>query len=357
MTSKDNITKTYMQKNSVFADAFNFYIYQGEKVIKPDDLHELDTSESAVIFTSDTDNSAGKYSDASHQRYRDILKSAVIKEHSDTIYAVLGIENQSDIHYAMPVRNLIYDALQYGRQIRNTSVRHKANHTHLTHSEYLSGFRKEDKLTPVITLVLYFGVDKWDGPRSIHEMLDTSDSRLLKYVQDYSINLIEPAGIAPTELDKFSTSLREVLGYIKYSNDKNSLLSFITEKSDMIIDVDAARVINVMTKTHIDIPDDVKEVNMCKAIEDLINDSRAEGRNQGIAEGRNQGIAEGRSQGIAEGITKGRSEGIIEGISRGRSEGVVETLVGLVNDNLLSIKDASVRSGMSEDAFAAMLRK
>ncbi len=345
MTSKDNITKTYMQKNSVFADAFNFYIYQGEKVIKPDDLHELDTSESAVIFTSDTDNSAGKYSDASHQRYRDILKSAVIKQHGDTIYAVLGIENQSDIHYAMPVRNLIYDALQYGRQIRNTSVRHKANHTHLTHSEYLSGFRKEDKLTPVITLVLYFGVDKWDGPRSIHEMLDTSDSRLLKYVQDYSINLIEPAGIEPVDLDRFSTSLREVLGYIKYSNDKDRLLSFITEKSDMIIDVDAARVINVMTKTHIDIPDDVKEVNMCKAIEDLINDSKAEGRNQGIAEG----ITRGRSQGIAEGLTKGRMEGI--------AMGKIDLMSGLVRDNFITVKDAAARLGMTEDAFAAMLRK
>lgn len=30
-------------------------------------------------------------------------------------YVLFGVEAQTDIHYAMPVRNVIYDALQYGR--------------------------------------------------------------------------------------------------------------------------------------------------------------------------------------------------------------------------------------------------
>ena len=298
-------------------------MYSGQQIIKPDDLQELDTTESTLIFTPD--NSETAYKIDSHQRYRDILKSAVIKQHGDTIYAVLGIENQSEIHYAMPVRNFIYDALQYSKQLDNISIKHKTNGTHLTHREFLSGFRKEDKLTPVITLVLYFGVDKWDGARSIHEMLATQDPALLQFVPDYRINLIEPAGIAPEELDKFSTSLGEVLGYIKYSNNKDKLISFVTSKPDTVIDTDAARVINAMTKTHIDITDGEKEVNMCKAIEDLINDNKAEGRLEGKLEGRNEGIA--------------------------------ETLIGLVNDHLLSIRDAAARLNMSEEAFTAMLKK
>ena len=68
---------------------------------------------------------------------------------------------------------------------------------------------------------------------------------------------------------------------------------------------------------------------MCKAIEDLINDSKAEG--------------------MAEGISKGRNEG--------RHEGYLDAIVGLVRDNLLSIKDAAARVGMTEDAFEAFLRK
>ena len=53
----------------------------------------------------------------------------------------------------------------------------------------------------------------------------------------------------------------------------------------MTVDVEAARVINTVTKTHIDIPAEAKEVNMCKAIEDLISDSKAESRIEGINQG------------------------------------------------------------------------
>lgn len=34
-------------------------------------------------------------------------------------YLVLGIENQSHVHYAMPVRNMLYDAMQLEKQVRD----------------------------------------------------------------------------------------------------------------------------------------------------------------------------------------------------------------------------------------------
>ena len=40
-------------------------------------------------------------------------------------YVLLGIENQTRIHYAMPVRNIIYDALQYGKQVEEIARRHE----------------------------------------------------------------------------------------------------------------------------------------------------------------------------------------------------------------------------------------
>lgn len=36
MGVKDTITKEYMQNAGVFADAFNFLMYNGEQVIKPE---------------------------------------------------------------------------------------------------------------------------------------------------------------------------------------------------------------------------------------------------------------------------------------------------------------------------------
>ena len=40
---KDTLTKAFMEKRDVFADAFNFLIYGGRKVIRPEALQPLDT--------------------------------------------------------------------------------------------------------------------------------------------------------------------------------------------------------------------------------------------------------------------------------------------------------------------------
>ncbi|MBR1670748.1 MAG: hypothetical protein IJ695_08625 [Butyrivibrio sp.] len=49
MGKKDTISKDYLDQNIIFADAFNYYCYGREKVIKPEDLMELDPTELAVI--------------------------------------------------------------------------------------------------------------------------------------------------------------------------------------------------------------------------------------------------------------------------------------------------------------------
>lgn len=170
------------------------------------------------------------------QKYRDVLKSAVIKQDDEAAYIPLGIENQTDIHYAMPVRNIIYDALQYGKQVADIAAKHRKSSDAREHNrgEYLSGFYRNDKITPIITLVLHFGANEWDGPLSLHEMMDVKNKNLMNYVQDYQIHLIDPAKLSKEDLEKFSTSLREVMGYIKYSKDKNRLSEFLTDNPRML---------------------------------------------------------------------------------------------------------------------------
>ena len=38
---KDTLTKKYMERPDVFADAFNFLIYDGRQVIRPEELRDL----------------------------------------------------------------------------------------------------------------------------------------------------------------------------------------------------------------------------------------------------------------------------------------------------------------------------
>ena len=43
MGTADIVTKEYMRENTVFADAFNYLIYNGKKVIDPAKLTEIDS--------------------------------------------------------------------------------------------------------------------------------------------------------------------------------------------------------------------------------------------------------------------------------------------------------------------------
>ena len=151
--------------------------------------------------------------------------------------------------------------------------------------EYLSGFLKEDHIKPVITLVIHFGAEEWDGPLSLHEMMPIRDMEILSYVENYRIHLIDPAKLTEEELNKFSTSMREVMGYIKYSNNKEKLLDFLRTDTHKSIEMNAARVIKTITKTPIKISEEKEGIEMCQAIEELIAESEARGEVRGKAEG------------------------------------------------------------------------
>ena len=53
------------------------------------------------------------------------MKEAAIMEDGETAYVLLGIENQTEVHYAMPVRNMLYDAMQYNQQVADIAAMHK----------------------------------------------------------------------------------------------------------------------------------------------------------------------------------------------------------------------------------------
>lgn len=53
MGKKDAITKDYMNDPCIFADAFNFFMYDGRQVILPEQLHSLDAAEIAIPYVAD----------------------------------------------------------------------------------------------------------------------------------------------------------------------------------------------------------------------------------------------------------------------------------------------------------------
>ena len=120
MSIQDTATKQYVSEAEVFADAFNYLIYDGEQVIKPEQLTDMDTTQYVIPYHEDE---KGKPEAA--QKYRDTLKTLAVKTDDRYTYLVLGIENQSHVHYAMPVRNMLYDAMQLEKQVRDLASQHR----------------------------------------------------------------------------------------------------------------------------------------------------------------------------------------------------------------------------------------
>ena len=321
MGERDIITKDYMSKPHYFADAFNASVFGGKQLVKSDALmlQEKGTTELGIILSKEQKKQKAV------QKARDILKKSILMKDDKTTYLLLGIENQSDLHYALPVKNLVYDALNYMRQVNEITEMHKKKKD-LEGAEFLSGFSKDDKIYPIITLAVYFGAEEWDAPRSLKEMFPSDiEDVVLDQVEDYRLHLIVPSEIKDFSL--FKTDLRKVLKYIKMSGDPEGIEQLKTDKDFQEMDVDAIRLINEFTKSNIEIPREKEEIKMCVAWDSFERKYTEIGRAEGRKEGRKEG----------------------------RHEGIISTLTGLVREGILSVQDAANRASMPLEEFEQLL--
>lgn len=266
MGLKDTVTTKYMGQNQIFADAFNYYIYGGEQVIDPDSLEELDTREVDVPYGGE-DGAKQPV-----QRTRDVIKSLVAMMDRRTAYLLLAVEAQSHVHNAMPVKNMVYDALQYAKQVSNAAASHKrsGDYKGADGDEYLSGFMKQDRLLPVVTLVVCFNAEEWDGPMSIHEMFGEQDARILALVPDYKINLVAPACIKDSDFGIFRTSLKEVLSFIKYSQDADRLGEVVeADEGFRHLGRTEVDVLNACVGANLEMEKGREVIDVCLALEEM----------------------------------------------------------------------------------------
>ena len=114
----DTITKDYVKDAGVFADIFNYYIYGGRQVILPEQLTERDSTKIALPYGAD-----GAVIPV--QKFRDVQKLYAAMTDGKIEYVLYGAENQAEIHYAMPVKNNLYDALEYAGQVEEAAKPHR----------------------------------------------------------------------------------------------------------------------------------------------------------------------------------------------------------------------------------------
>ena len=129
--------KTFWRNNERFADLFNAVAFNGRQVINPDELTEMDTDVSGIIQFNDYNESL--------VRTRDIIK----KFHNGIEFTILGLELQTNPHYAMPVRALLYDGLGYLKECNEFRNIHKAEHDLDSDTGFLRPFFSDYKINLV----------------------------------------------------------------------------------------------------------------------------------------------------------------------------------------------------------------
>lgn len=177
----DTVLKNYWNDKEQFADLFNAVLFDGEQIIKAEELEDADTEESNVL---------------EHRDYAESIKASrdnmKIQKKSTTLgvqFVLLGLEHQEHIHYAMPMRVMGYDYGSYKKQYGSNARQYKTA-SGMEEDEYLSRMKKTDKFTPVITIVVYYGEKAWDGAISLHGMLNIPE-KMKALVNDYKMRLVE----------------------------------------------------------------------------------------------------------------------------------------------------------------------
>ncbi|MBR5799094.1 MAG: Rpn family recombination-promoting nuclease/putative transposase [Lachnospiraceae bacterium] len=287
MGRKNNVMCEYLARPDVFADFLNAGYFRGEKKILPEELTDC----SQVSYDKDSGAKSG-------ERSRDVVKARC----KGTRYAIIGIENQELVHYAMPFRCMEYDVREYRKQLRILRQRNsKEENRRLSSEEFVSGLSRTDKLKPVVTIVFYHGTKKYDGCKNLHDMLDLEGENKIfsPYVADYKMNLICPDDINEETCE---TGLRDLIGFLKCREDKKAIQEYCKCNAERIkmMDEDTFDTITEMinSKELLKNKEKYREgergtINMCKAMEDWAEDLRTEGKAEGKAEGKTEGLLEG----------------------------------------------------------------
>ena len=278
---KDFVSSVFFSDNDRYADIINGIGCDGMPFIKGEDLQELDTRVSI-----------GRYKRAGKRKqlitkYRDLMRKAAFGMN----FAMIGIENQSEIDYGLVLRVMCYDAGEYERQAAEIRKEVRKKHGNLGSGEYMYGFLRDSRLLPTITFVLYYGEEEWDGAQDLYGLLDFMDlpESLRKKISNYQLHVVEVRKLKDTSM--FQTDVKQVFDFIRFSNDKKKLRELIS--GDAAYQMLAEEAYD-MVAAYVGEEEEMfkwKEkhkkggtINMCQGLREWLADERTEGRAEGRAE-------------------------------------------------------------------------
>ena len=273
---KDVSWKEYFRDDERYADVINGIGCGGLQLVAGEDMQE---AEQQTILG----RMFGLAGRGKRLRTRDVVRKVAF----GVSFAIVGLENQEMVDYGMPLRCLEQDVGDYEKQAQKLRKKVRKQKG-LGTEEYLYGFAKGSRLYPVVTFVLYGGREPWDGPKSLHEMLDMEGlpEKMRALVVDYPMHLVDIRRLENTNV--FKTDVKQVFDFIRCSGDKQKLLELVQSDGHFKqMEEDAYEVVTnyVRAEELIQVKEEYSRedgrIDMCQALKELLADERMEGREEG----------------------------------------------------------------------------
>ncbi|MGN0361412.1 MAG: Rpn family recombination-promoting nuclease/putative transposase [Bilifractor sp.] len=257
---KDLSEKILEHYNDVFADIVNGVIFEGRNVVKPEELQ--DTSLESMYRSIENGDIRGQE--------RDVAK---IWTRNDIRIALCGLENQTKPEKYMPMRIMGYEGVSY-RDMLN---------------------KKPPVVYPVVSLVLYFGEQRWAAPKTVQDVLKQEPvypDELFSYMNDSKANVCEVSFFSDEEISRFHSDFRVVANFFaqkrrnpQYIPGDKTELQHVKEVLGLL-----SAVTGDIRYQEIRVDSKGREVHtMCDVAQRLEDRGKA----FGIQEGREEGIKEG----------------------------------------------------------------
>ena len=302
----DPVMKDYWRNNRRFADLINGCLFEGEQVIHAEDLAAYDTDESTII-------SGRGEKKMTILRNRDILKMCV----PEAGFVLIGIENQQKVHGYMPLRIAVYDILDYVKQQRQWEE------TAGQESNQKKGRARQKKetklkLIPVYSLVVYYGESEWKEAQSLWDMMDVPEY-MKPYINNWYCRVIQVRSynrefFKDPEVYSFFEACQQLY---RVKGDLSALkgIRLTKETAAAVGTVTGSRQLIELAETE------GGEVDMCMALDNLINEKVSEGKREG------------------------------------RREGKLEACISLLGQGLISVSAAAQVSGLTEEEVQQELKR
>ena len=277
MGKKDDYQYDYLDNYERFADQVNGALFGVRQVVKPDEL------ESADALTVYLGREAG-----ARKNYRDITDKA--RTWRGRLIHIITIQNQTYVDYRMVLRSMIAESIGYHKQWKLKKAAHEEAEDLVRGSDaFMSKMKKDEKFTPIITLVVYCGTERgWDGARCLYDLLDIDDE-MKEFVPNYKLNLYDCH--EHDTFDEYHTGLRQLFEVIRYGSDKEQLQRIMEENREAYINMDGdtrERLEVVadfrLSKEHNTMENGKERYNMLKAFEDMRLEGKIEGKIESIME-------------------------------------------------------------------------